>query len=63
MHDWFFVILTSSRPNFKFSVCVCAPFYTNSKDPHLAILKIIFYNLNGTNDWDYGILRELIFYY
>ena len=42
--------LTASRPDFMFSVCLCARFQSCPKESHLLAIKRIFRYLSGTID-------------
>ena len=42
--------LTASRPDIMFSVCLCARFQSNPKEPHLSAVKRIFRYLSNTVD-------------
>ena len=50
MHDWFFVVLTASRPDIMYSICLCARFQACPKESHLNAVKRIFRYLKGTID-------------
>ena len=40
--------LTTSRPDIMFSVCNCARYQANPREPHLIVVKNIFRYLKGT---------------
>ncbi|GJX48781.1 hypothetical protein Tco_0273971 [Tanacetum coccineum] len=40
--------LTASRPNIKFSTCLCARYQSNPKESHLTTVKRILRHLKGT---------------
>jgi len=42
--------LAASRPNILFSVCVCARFQSDPREPHLTAVKRIFRYLKGTTN-------------
>jgi len=42
--------LTASRPNILFSVCLCARFQSDPREPHLTAVKRIFRYLKGTTN-------------
>jgi len=42
--------LTASRPDILFSVCLCARFQSDPREPHLTVVKRIFRYLKGTTN-------------
>jgi len=42
--------LTASRPDIFFSVCLCARFQSDPREPHLTVVKRIFRYLKGTTN-------------
>jgi len=42
--------LTASRPDILFSVCLCARFQSDPREPHLTAVKRIFWYLKGTTN-------------
>jgi len=46
----FLLYLTASRPDILFSVCLCARFQSDPREPHLTTVKRIFRYLKGTTN-------------
>ncbi|WJX25005.1 hypothetical protein P8452_14083 [Trifolium repens] len=42
--------LTASRPDILYSVCLCARFQSDPREPHLTVVKRIFRYLKGTTN-------------
>ncbi|KAK2436643.1 hypothetical protein QL285_021623 [Trifolium repens] len=42
--------LTASRPDILYSVCLCARFQSDPREPHLIVVKRIFRYLKGTTN-------------
>ena len=53
--------LTASRPDILFSVCLCARFPLDPREPHLIAVKRIFRHLKGTTNL--GLLYKKTSYF
>ncbi|KAL4279676.1 hypothetical protein GQ457_03G021980 [Hibiscus cannabinus] len=53
--------LTTTRPDIKFSVCLCARFQVNPKESHLKTIKMIFRYLQDTPSLGLWYPRDFTF--
>ena len=58
-YDWIFTLLTASRPEIIFSVCVCARFQSCPKESHLHAIKRTFKYLLETINLGLCIVQML----
>ncbi|XP_042755605.1 secreted RxLR effector protein 161-like [Lactuca sativa] len=54
--------LTSNRPDIMFSVCYCARFQANPREPHMVAVKNIFRYLNPTSSLGLWYLAKSVFF-